>query len=1122
MKKGQGTRDKGQGMVNFFGASLFRHAIARRSFKAAILLLLTAYCLPFTANAQNKYEDRSLANVAIVFEGADKDSAAAEQFRITVLSVLGNTYSTVKIREALQTLYNTKRIASIQVEAAESGANAVNLRFIIKRKTQAQKVIVNIGKSVGGTVTEDQILSRIDILNSENAVTEQVLQNNADIIQEYLRDRGFYNAEVTYVQTPLNSPTRVQVTFNVNPNTQAKVGSFQTNIKGFETIPEFNAAKVRKDLRLQPGEYFSEFRLRQDVASIRNSLIKKNYLAPNLGEAKKTFDPDTNTINISLEGDIGPKVNVEVKAGDEKVGEGTKKDVLPIIKEGSLEQVTIIEGERKLRNYYQERGYFFARTNTNCSVKPAFPPDDSGVLENETRELCSALSGSDLYGKEVTVNYIVDLNRRYKLTDIRVEGTDKITYEDVASVLDTQKASLLGIIPALGYGRGYTSNETLDDDRDRLQAIMRELGYRGAKVTVRQGVSPTEDNLIITFAVEEGIPTRISEVEIAGNKEVRTPTLESTLPQLEGKNYSRARIRNGSKKIGEYYANEGFFDARVTYAIIEQPDEPDQTEDKVKLVYTVENEGKKVFINQVLIDGNERTKRGAIIKAINLEPNDVLRQNDIFTSEQNLYATDVFKRVEIKPEPAGLKPNGDRLTNVVVNLEEQKSRVITYGGGYSTDIGAFGNFDVRDYNLFGKLVQGGIRVQGSQRQQLVQFNYFNPRFIKEAKNRFAPLNITLSYQRDTTITRFFRSTFDEGTSGIVQRFDEDGNPIDAFGNETSSPTLNRFTLSVETSRTISQKTRSLFFLRYRFEDVRIYNVESLLIADLLRADDRVRTSGFIASYVRDTRENCNQKQSILDLVQKGELTSPCRYNATDATRGSFLTLDYNFSTPLLGANIGFNKFQANYQTYYTFPSLKNLTLAGRAILGVAQVFNRKNRFSDPRFQELNGTLPISERFFAGGSTTLRGFEFEGAGPRVTVIPQGTFRNNDGDIISLLPFTVPFGGNALAITNVEARVPLTDSFQVVPFYDGGNVFRRTSDIFKPPPLQQNNVFSSNLRAIWTNTVGLGLRLKTPFGTAAVDYGYLLNPPQFLIPQGDGTNAIYRLKQGRLHFRFSQSF
>jgi len=154
---------------------------------------------------------------------------------------------------------------------------------------------------------------------------------------------------------------------------------------------------------------------------------------------------------------------------------------------------------------------------------------------------------------------------------------------------------------------------------------------------------------------------------------------------------------------------------------------------------------------------------------------------------------------------------------------------------------------------------------------------------------------------------------------------------------------------------------------------------------------------------------------------------------------------------------------------------------------------------------------------------LRGFDFESAGPRVVVVPQGTFRNSKGDPVFLDPFTVPFGGNALAIVNLEARITISKDLRAVPFYDGGNVFRRVGDIFNPPDVPPNDVFRQNLRSLWSHTVGLGLRLKTPVGgDLGVDFGYLLNPPSFLIPQPIGPNATYRLRQEQIHFRFAQAF
>lgn len=1084
------------------------------------ILVICAFVLifNFAVFSQNKYEDRQISNIEIAFEGADRDVSAAEQFRLLARNALGETYSAVKVRDALQSLYETEQIVSISVVASENGQNGVNVRFVIKRKTKAEKVNIQIGTTVGKSVTEEQLLLRLNLLNPGTSITDQTLRNNADLILEYLRERGYFKAEVTYSQQPLRSETAVAVTFQVTPNTQAKVENFAIN------ITDFNAAKVRPKLELQTGELYSREALMKDVATIRAALREEKFLAPELEEPRVVYDNEKNSINIELNGKVGAAVNVSVNAGEEKISDKTQTRLLSIKREGTLDYAAIIEGSRRLRNYYQEQGYFFAQVAPVCAVKPEFTEDESSAIINQTETLCSALTGADLTNRVVDVTYQADLNRKLKLVDIRIEGTDKLTAADVLTVLRSQEASLFGIIPFLGYGRGYTSAEILEADRLTIKSILRELGYRRNQVTVRQGVALNGEDLIITFVVEEGRPTRISDVEIEGNKAFSTAILQSKLPDLTGKNFSRARMRNGVSELSKFYSEAGFYDAKISPSIVELTTDEHAPAEFVKIIYTVENEGQKVFINRILINGNDRTEREAILKAINLRSDDVLRSTDIFASEQNLYATDAFSLVEIKPEPAGEKADGSgRLTDIIINVEEQKPRLITYGGGFSTDFGANGFFDIRHFNLFGKLQQGGVNVRVSRLQQLVQISYINPRFLPDGKNRFSPLTFNVQYLRDSTITRFFRSTFDRGTFGIVQRIDENGNPIDEFGRDTGAPTINRLTFSAETSRTISRKNRSILFVRYRFEDVRLFNIESLLVRDLLRPDAKVRISGFGANFAFDTRQNCSIKFTLLDTIAKGDANNPCRYSATDPTRGNYLTAEYNISVPVLGANVGFHKFQASYYNFYTFPKLRNTTFAGRGIIGLAKGFSRNQDFDSSQFPDLGGILPISERFFGGGSTTLRGFDFEGAGPRVVVAPQGVFRNNRGEIVTLNPFTIPFGGNALAIVNLEARVPLSANLRAVPFYDGGNVFRRVSDIFNPPDVAATDVFRQNLRARWTHTVGLGLRLKTPIGGEfGVDYGYLLNPPRFLIPQQDGVITTFQVRRGQLHFRFSQAF
>ena len=120
-------------------------------------------------------------------------------------------------------------------------------------------------------------------------------------------------------------------------------------------------------------------------------------------------------------------------------------------------------------------------------------------------------------------------------------------------------------------------------------------------------------------------------------------------------------------------------------------------------------------------------------------------------------------------------------------------------------------------------------------------------------------------------------------------------------------------------------------------------------------------------------------------------------------------------------------------------------------------------------------LPVSERFFAGGSTTLRGFGYNAAGPV----------GSDN---------LPTGGDAMLIINNEIRFPMVSIVDGVVFSDIGNVFPRLSD------------FSfSDLR----KTAGVGLRLRTRWFLVRGDYGVILD-------QRAGE------PRGRFYFSIGQAF
>ena len=1107
-----------------------------RGFKRILFscLLLSAVCLlSFTAAfAQvGDYEHRPVTSVEVVLEGTPADAAAVAEFQALLRIKAGAEYTAVAARQSLQDLFASDRIANARIEITETQAGTagspVRVRFVVQRQLVIAGVTVNVGVPAGVPLATDEIRARLNLLEPGRRLSLLSIERNADEIQAYLRDRGYFNATVEHTEVPDPADatgTRRRVIYNVTPGEPARVATF-------DIAKDLDIETVKPTLKLQPGALFTRDVLGEDVNRIRQALLAKGYLSPTLNDPRVERNPETNDIKIDVTGNRGPLVNIAFSK-NYPLSEKKQRELLPLKREGNLDISVIEEGARRVKNRLQEQGYFFAEVTSQCTVTPPTPT----TVANGTRETCENLIPEALTGHTVTVTYDVDLKRRLTLTDIRVTGTSKLTPDDIAEELKSQKASSISFLPFIGgLGRGYTSTTILEEDRRTVEAHMRELGYRHAKATVLQGISLTGDSLIITFNVDEGPLTRVAEVEVRGATVFDQDRLHKEITINKGEPYSRSQVRGDNDRLLNLYAHEGYIEAEVRPAVDELPKQGE--DEQVRVVFNVTKEGAKAIVNDIVINGvtgdagTQRTKRDAIVRAIPLMRGDPLRADKITEAERALYVTDAFRQVLISQQPAGETATGEKKYDVIIDVEEKKPRVIEYGGGYSTDTGVLGLMELTNVDFMNKLRTAAVRLRGSQRQQLVRFEFLDPRFARYRKDQFAPLGVSLQYLRDSTITRFFRSTIDKGTFGIVQRLDENGNPIDEFGNPVGDPEIDRFTFTIETQRVFSQKQRSIVFFRYAYEDVRLRNIESLVVKDILIPDQVVRLSRFGTSFVIDTRERCERRlpgaiTTEEEHIRRGEV---CRYNQTDPTRGHYLTADFSWAAKALGGNTSFTRFLATYHTYYKVHAARNTVLAGNLTVGMAQLFDIRDKNGNGHIDDFDRLLPISERFFSGGSTTLRGFPFEEAGPRQVIVPQGDFRDSKGNLIRLNPFTVPIGGNAEVVLNLEARVPMTRNVQVVPFYDGGNVFRSIGDIFHPKPITPTGNFledinAQNLRVRWSHTLGLGFRFKTPLGGAlAVDYGFLLNPSRFLIPQNPiPTTAIFQLHQGQFQFRFNQTF
>jgi outer membrane protein assembly factor BamA len=183
----------------------------------------------------------------------------------------------------------------------------------------------------------------------------------------------------------------------------------------------------------------------------------------------------------------------------------------------------------------------------------------------------------------------------------------------------------------------------------------------------------------------------------------------------------------------------------------------------------------------------------------------------------------------------------------------------------------------------------------------------------------------------------------------------------------------------------------------------------------------------------------------------------------DAHKGIYESFELALNPAVL-SNFDFGKLLAQTAYYKKIPG--NIIWANSIRLGLQHPFGSSH-------------VPLSEEFFSGGGSTLRGFPLNGAGPQRTLPACG----NPADPSTCSLITVPVGGNQLFIVNSEFRIPLPWDFPLVHknlgvalFYDGGNVFRTVG-----------------FHGQYTNSIGGGLRYHTPVGSIRIDIGHNLNAP-----------------------------
>jgi len=199
--------------------------------------------------------------------------------------------------------------------------------------------------------------------------------------------------------------------------------------------------------------------------------------------------------------------------------------------------------------------------------------------------------------------------------------------------------------------------------------------------------------------------------------------------------------------------------------------------------------------------------------------------------------------------------------------------------------------------------------------------------------------------------------------------------------------------------------------------------------------------------------------------------------------GVYRFLRLKFAGGLLGGDNDFYTANVFWQRY--FPVAVRDVLAVRVRVGYGDYFGNSTE------------VPVEDRYFAGGSNSVRGYPNNSLGPKIVNPETGALQ--------------PIGGNGLLLTNLELRfsIPVLSRINIsgAAFIDGGNVWENFEDVklsdFKPFKSSSEVTINDYFYG-----VGFGIRYNTPIGPIRLDYGIPLKTLE-----GESNEGLFYLALGQ---------
>jgi len=508
------------------------------------------------------------------------------------------------------------------------------------------------------------------------------------------------------------------------------------------------AVDVRGNRIVSTNTILSKIQTKQGLALKQQTVnedIKRLYATGFFEDVRLEVEELPEGYKLIVEVDEKPIVKQITFEGAISFKEDKLRKTFGVIEGQILDRKAVKKGEEDIRKLYADKGFRFVDLQVAVNVDPLT--------------------------KEAAITFKIFEGKKFKIAKISFEGTQAFKPKQLSKLMKTKERKW--------FLFGTFKEGDFEKDLEKISFFYQKEGYLDVKVLPEFDYNKDQNTIRILIRIEEGQHYVTGEVKFKGNTVFPESELWQQLEMLPGLTYSQFYVAQDIEKIRQFYASEGYIEARVV------PDvKLNRDGGKVDVTYEIQ-EGDLYFVEKVQIRGNTKTRDKVIRRELRIRPGERFDGEKIEKSKERLQNLNYFEEITYDTEPTDA---GTNRKDLIFRVKEKRTGELSFGGGVSSIDTFMGfaeisqrNFDILNWPRFTGAGQSlSIRGQIGTIHQEYDVSFVEPYLFNKpiswGTNLFATQqdneNTLFGERRmgaSTTLSRLFKDVLRAGGGYTLER-----------------------------------------------------------------------------------------------------------------------------------------------------------------------------------------------------------------------------------------------------------------------------------------------------------------------------------------------------------------